>query len=85
MDLNFAPKDAFRAEVRAFLADTLPARLADKVRTGRQRWLRGALQCRVGSSGVVLERQGNPRAVGDDFAVFNLHVQLTDLGDAQVA
>ena len=36
MDLNFTPEeDAFRAEVRAFLADKLPARLAEKVRTGR--------------------------------------------------
>jgi hypothetical protein len=36
-------------------------------------------------SGVVLERQGNPSAVGDDFAVFNLHVELADLSDAQIA
>src|SRR5258707_1054101 len=35
--------------------------------------------------GVVLERQGNPRAVGDDLAAFDLHVELADLGDAQIA
>ncbi len=36
MDLNFTPdEEAFRAEVRAFLAAELPARLAEKVRTGR--------------------------------------------------
>jgi len=36
MDLNFTPEEeAFRAEVRAFLADKLPARLAEKVSTGR--------------------------------------------------
>jgi alkylation response protein AidB-like acyl-CoA dehydrogenase len=36
MDLNFTPEEeAFRAEVRSFLADKLPARLADKVRSGR--------------------------------------------------
>ncbi len=36
MDLNFTPEEeAFRAEVRAFLADGLPARLAEKVRTGQ--------------------------------------------------
>jgi alkylation response protein AidB-like acyl-CoA dehydrogenase len=35
MDLNFTPEQtAFRAEVRAFLADHLPADLADKVRLG---------------------------------------------------
>src|SRR5690349_2047380 len=36
MDLNFTPEEeAFRSEVRAFLADKLPARLSDKVATGR--------------------------------------------------
>jgi len=35
MDLSFtAEEQAFRAEVRSFLADKLPPRLADKVRTG---------------------------------------------------
>src|SRR5689334_6577269 len=35
MDLNFtSEEEAFRDEVLAFLADQLPARLADKVRTG---------------------------------------------------
>ena len=35
MDLNFTPEEeAFRSEVRAFLADQLPASLADKVRSG---------------------------------------------------
>ncbi len=35
MDVNFTPEEeTFRAEVQAFLADKLPARLADKVRTG---------------------------------------------------
>ncbi len=36
MDLNFTPEeDAFRSEVRAFLAEKLPARLSEKVRTGK--------------------------------------------------
>ncbi|MDP3841029.1 MAG: acyl-CoA dehydrogenase family protein [Oxalobacteraceae bacterium] len=36
MDLNFTPKEeAFRSEVRAFLADQLPARLSDKVANGK--------------------------------------------------
>ena len=36
MDLNFTPEeDDFRAEVRAFLAERLPRRLADKVAEGR--------------------------------------------------
>jgi alkylation response protein AidB-like acyl-CoA dehydrogenase len=36
MDLNFSPEEeAFRAEVRAFLADKLPARLSEKVRSGK--------------------------------------------------
>jgi alkylation response protein AidB-like acyl-CoA dehydrogenase len=36
MDLNFTPEEeAFRAEVRAFLADKLPGRLAEKVSSGR--------------------------------------------------
>ena len=36
MDLNFTPEEeAFRTEVRAFLADKLPPRLAEKVRSGR--------------------------------------------------
>ena len=36
MDLKFTPEEeAFRDEVRAFLADKLPQRLADKVRTGK--------------------------------------------------
>ena len=35
MDLSLTPEElAFRAEVRAFLADKLPSRLSDKVRTG---------------------------------------------------
>ena len=35
MDLNFTQdEEAFRAEVRAFLADKLPSRLSDKVRNG---------------------------------------------------
>ena len=36
MDLNFTPQEeAFRAEVRAFLADKLPKRLSDKVAEGK--------------------------------------------------
>ncbi|AMO24508.1 acyl-CoA dehydrogenase family protein [Ramlibacter solisilvae] len=36
MDLNFTPEEeAFRSEVRAFLADKLPKRLSDKVRAGK--------------------------------------------------
>ena len=36
MDLNFTPEEeAFRSEVRAFLADKLPARLSTKVATGK--------------------------------------------------
>jgi alkylation response protein AidB-like acyl-CoA dehydrogenase len=36
MDLNFTPEEeAFRSEVRAFLADKLPARLSAKVRGGK--------------------------------------------------
>src|SRR5262245_17678242 len=36
MDLNFTPGEhAFRSEVRAFLDQKLPARLAEKVRTGK--------------------------------------------------
>jgi alkylation response protein AidB-like acyl-CoA dehydrogenase len=36
MDLNFTPEEeAFRTEVRTFLADKLPAKLADKVATGK--------------------------------------------------
>ena len=36
MDLSFTPEqEAFREEVRAFLRDKLPARIADKVRTGK--------------------------------------------------
>jgi hypothetical protein len=37
MDLRFTPEqEAFRAEVRTFLAEKLPARLADKVRSGKR-------------------------------------------------
>src|SRR2546427_3121771 len=36
MDLSFTPEEeAFRNDVRSFLADKLPARLADKVKTGK--------------------------------------------------
>jgi alkylation response protein AidB-like acyl-CoA dehydrogenase len=36
MDLNFTPQEeAFRSEVRAFLAEKLPARLSDKVAEGK--------------------------------------------------
>ena len=36
MDLNFTPEEeAFRAEVRAFLAEQLPRRLSDKVANGK--------------------------------------------------
>jgi len=36
MDLNFTPEEeAFRAEVRAFLAEKLPKRLSDKVANGK--------------------------------------------------
>src|SRR5258706_14659598 len=36
MDLNFTPEEeAFRTEVRTFLAEKLPASLSDKVRTGK--------------------------------------------------
>jgi alkylation response protein AidB-like acyl-CoA dehydrogenase len=36
MDLTFTPEEeAFRNEVRTFLAEKLPARLADKVKTGK--------------------------------------------------
>ncbi len=46
MDIHFTPEEqAFRSEVRAFLAHNLPADIADKVRLGRrlakddhQRW-----------------------------------------------
>ena len=35
MDMTFTPEEeAFRAEVRRFLADNLPRRLSEKVRTG---------------------------------------------------
>jgi len=33
----------------------------------------------------VLERQGNPRAVGGNLTTFDLHVELGDFGDAQIA
>jgi alkylation response protein AidB-like acyl-CoA dehydrogenase len=37
MDLSFSPEEeAFRADVRAFLAAELPPRLAEKVRTGKR-------------------------------------------------
>jgi hypothetical protein len=39
MDLNFNSRpeeEAFRAEVRAFLNDKLPARLSEKVRSGKR-------------------------------------------------
>jgi alkylation response protein AidB-like acyl-CoA dehydrogenase len=37
MDLNFTPEEEqFRGEVRAFLADKLPARLSDKVANGKR-------------------------------------------------
>lgn len=37
MDLNFTvEEEAFRAEVKSFLKDNLPPRLADKVRTGKR-------------------------------------------------
>jgi alkylation response protein AidB-like acyl-CoA dehydrogenase len=37
MDLNFTPaEEAHRLEVRSFLRDHLPSRIADKVRTGRR-------------------------------------------------
>jgi alkylation response protein AidB-like acyl-CoA dehydrogenase len=37
MDLRFTPEEeAFRGEVRAFLRDHLPRRIADKVRTGQR-------------------------------------------------
>ncbi len=37
MDLNFTPEEeAFRAEVRDFLKEKLPTRIADKVRTGKR-------------------------------------------------
>jgi alkylation response protein AidB-like acyl-CoA dehydrogenase len=37
MDLRFTPEEeAFRAEVRTFLREKLPARIADKVRTGKR-------------------------------------------------
>jgi len=37
MDLNFTPEEeAFRDEVRTFLKEKLPARLSDKVRTGKR-------------------------------------------------
>ena len=36
MDLEFTPEEeAFRSEVRTFLAEKLPASLAEKVRTGK--------------------------------------------------
>ena len=36
MDLNFTPEEeAFRSEVRAFLAAKLPVRLSEKVRSGK--------------------------------------------------
>ncbi|MDJ0824141.1 MAG: acyl-CoA dehydrogenase family protein [Rhodobacter sp.] len=37
MDLSYSPEDrAFQDEIRAFLAEALPARLSDKVRTGAE-------------------------------------------------
>ncbi len=37
MDLRFSPQEeAFREEVRSFLKERLPARIADKVRTGKR-------------------------------------------------
>lgn len=37
MDLSYSPEEkAFRAEVRIFLRDNLPARLSEKVRTGKR-------------------------------------------------
>ena len=37
MDLRFTPEEeAFRAEVKAFLREKLPGRIADKVRTGKR-------------------------------------------------
>jgi hypothetical protein len=38
----------------------------------------------VRSSAFVLERQRDPRSIGDDLAVLHLHVELADLGYAQV-
>ena len=37
MDIRFTPQEeAFREEVRTFLNEKLPSRLADKVRTGKR-------------------------------------------------
>ena len=48
------------------------------------RWRRQAKSREV-VSGLVLERERDARAVRDDLAILDLHVELTDLGDTQVA
>ena len=69
------------------------------IRTARRHLRQNAAELRAGAgdrqlhsirasrrgSALVLERQRNPRAISDDLAVLDLHVELADFGDAQVA
>ena len=78
-----APRAATRVSARDIPAPqrTTPAP-TDATRTTRRRTAPGRRRCR---SAVVLERELDARAVGDDLAAFHLHVELGDFRDAQVA